>query len=115
VSSAVDPQLEMALALSASLAQAQKKVEEGFLNEIGGSEPGPSKIPDVMPEVILPEAVDWPIGYDKKPLGKSSLVKTTLQVGTVSYSLSHSVLNWWVCQLQSKATDTTNPLVFFTK
>jgi len=75
-----DPQLEMALAMSASLAAAQKKAEEDFLNEIGESSAGLSKKEDSVPEVILPEATSWPIGYDKKLVPKSSLIKTTLQV-----------------------------------
>ena len=71
----------MALALSASLAQAKKKAEEEFLNEIGGDRTsGPSSNPDPVPDVILPEAVDWPIRYDKKSSNKTSLIKTTLQV-----------------------------------
>ena len=75
-----DPQLEMALALSASLAAAQKKTEAEFLNEIGELGEGPSKNAGTEPEIILPEATSWPIGYDKKPATKNSLIKTTLQV-----------------------------------
>ena len=76
----------MALALSASLAQAQKKAEEEFFNEIGCDPPsGPASNPNPVPDVLLPDAIDWPIGYDKKPLGKLSLVKTTLQVTVVFF------------------------------
>jgi hypothetical protein len=36
-----------------------------------------------VPEIILPDAVAWPIGYGKNVAGKNTLIKTALQVTTV--------------------------------
>lgn len=72
---AADPNLEIALALSASLALSMKESEEKF-QEMSEDSKQPS--PPTMPEIIMPEATVWPIRYKKG--GKNPLAKTTLQV-----------------------------------
>ncbi len=78
-----DPNLEIALALSASLALSVKESEEKFQREM--CEDSTPKI--VMPEIIMPEATVWPIRYKKG--AKNPLVKTTLQVRRINITDSY--------------------------
>jgi hypothetical protein len=85
----VDTNLEMALALSASLAQAQKKAEEEFLLEAGDPKLIAAKRTEPVPEVLLPEAASWPIGYGKTAHAKNSgSAKTTLQVSGLHFLIT---------------------------
>jgi hypothetical protein len=61
-----DTNLEIALALSASLAQTGDQATSSLKNAI--------------PEIIFPEATVWPISYDRATESKSKNVKTVLQV-----------------------------------
>ena len=75
-SSSVDPGLEIALALSASLAQAKQKAEEQFLIEIGESKTSPSKtVKNSVPEVLLSQATVLPKGKGRNG-AKNPLIKT---------------------------------------
>ena len=80
VQTTADPGLEIALALSASLAQAQQKAEEEFMSEIGESKTSPIKIiKNTVPQILLSQATVLPKGKGRNG-AKNPLIKTTLQV-----------------------------------
>jgi hypothetical protein len=82
-----DPGLEIALALSASLAQANQIAEEQFLSEIGESKTSPSKtIKNTVPAVLLAQATVLPKGKGRNG-AKNPLIKTTLQVKRIVGSI----------------------------